>query len=200
MRIVSLREIEGPYLYSLENGSRGVLTVPAVPASLDAPSGKDGEASSGSLQALRKTVARLGEFTQEELRVISELRTRDLQVRGHEDAHIAAGGAYIRGSAGYSFQSGPDGKSYAIGGEVQIDLSPEETPEATIQKMRVVRAAALAPSDPSAADSAIAAAASQIEASAYAELISRQRQTAAETYRSSANSFRLPGNLIDLAA
>jgi hypothetical protein len=43
-------------------------------------------------------------------------------------------------------------------------------PEETVQKMRIIRAAALAPSEPSAADLSVAAAASEIEADALAEI------------------------------
>jgi hypothetical protein len=51
------------------------------------------------------------------------------------------GGAYASAPT-YTFQQGPDGKRYAVGGEVQIDTSTERTPEATIRKMRVVISAA----------------------------------------------------------
>ncbi len=102
---------------------------------------------------------------------IARLKASDAAVRAHEAAHVAAGGSYVRGAASFTFQQGPDGKQYAIGGEVGIDVSPVPgNPQATISKMITVRAAALAPSDPSAADRAVAAAASQAEAAARAEL------------------------------
>jgi hypothetical protein len=55
---------------------------------------------------------------------------------------------------------------YAVGGEVQIDTSPAGSPEATIRKMQQIRRAALAPSQPSGTDRAVAAQASQIETQA----------------------------------
>lgn len=98
----------------------------------------------------------------EALAVISELKQTDKKVRAHEAAHIAAGGQYVSGGASYEYQTGPDGKRYAVGGEVQIDTSEvPNDPEATIAKMEVVRRAALAPSNPSSQDRSVAAAATR---------------------------------------
>jgi len=56
-----------------------------------------------------------------------------------------------------------------VGGEVQIDTSPAGSPEATIRKMQQIRRAALAPSQPSGTDRAVAAQASQVETQARME-------------------------------
>ncbi|HTU59109.1 MAG TPA: putative metalloprotease CJM1_0395 family protein, partial [Polyangiales bacterium] len=88
---------------------------------------------------------------------IRALVKRDAEVRAHEQAHAAAGGAFA-GAASYGYQRGPDGRSYAVSGEVPIDVSTiAGDPAATIQKMQQVKRAALAPRDPSNADRAIAA-------------------------------------------
>ncbi len=100
---------------------------------------------------------------------VNDLKQRDLEVKAHEQAHMAAGGPVVQGGATYQYQTGPDGKSYAVGGEVKIDVSPERTPEATIRKMQQIRRAALAPSQPSSTDRAVAAQALQIEAQARME-------------------------------
>ncbi len=87
---------------------------------------------------------------------IRQLQARDKEVRAHEAAHAAAGGSYA-GSPSYSFSRGPDGRSYATGGEVSIDISSiPGDPEATLQKASQVRAAALAPVQPSAQDMRVA--------------------------------------------
>ena len=101
---------------------------------------------------------------------IRQLQARDRAVRAHEFAHTSVGGRYA-GNANFTYQRGPDGVLYATGGEVPIDVSvvPGD-PEATIEKMQVVRRAALAPLNPSAADRAVAAAASAKAARAAAEL------------------------------
>ena len=96
---------------------------------------------------------------------VKDLEARDREVRTHEAAHQAAAGG-LGGGASFEYETGPDGKSYAIGGEVPIDMSAGRTPEETIRRARQVRAAALAPADPSPQDMAVAAAASQMEAAA----------------------------------
>ncbi len=105
------------------------------------------------------------QLSEEEQQQVQELKSRDQQVRTHEAAHAAAAGPHANGGPSFTYQLGPDGRSYAIGGEVQIDVSPVEgDPEATIRKMQAVRAAALAPADPSSQDRAVAALASQQQA------------------------------------
>ncbi len=113
------------------------------------------------------------ELSEDEQREVEQLQARDREVRNHEQAHVAAGGQYVQGGPRYDFTRGPDGRQYATGGEVSIDTSPAKTPEATIQKARVVRRAALAPAEPSAQDRRVAAQASQMENQARQELSRR---------------------------
>ncbi len=122
-----------------------------------------------------------------DLEIIQQLKKRDTDVRTHEQAHLAVAGRYAAGSVSYSYQTGPDGVKYAIGGEVPIDMSAESTPEATIQKMETVRRAALAPADPSPADLQIASAASAQEIQARQKLQVIQREKA-NSHHSSASS------------
>jgi hypothetical protein len=118
-------------------------------------------------------------LTEEEKQEVTELQKRDREVRAHEQAHIAAGGQYITGGASFEYETGPNGRRYAVGGEVSIDTSEVKgDPEATIQKMRVVRKAALAPAKPSAKDRSVAATASQKEAEARQELAKQKREEA----------------------
>ena len=107
-----------------------------------------------------------------ELKQLTELKARDREVRAHEAAHQAVGGQYA-GSISYVYERGPDGAQYAVGGEVSISTSPVGgDPQATIDKMRVVRAAALAP-----AERAVAAEAMQLMLQAQAELSSELGRT-----------------------
>ena len=118
-----------------------------------------------------------GKWTPEEQQKIDELRSRDQEVRTHEMAHVAAGGAYVTSGPSYEYELGPDGKGYAVGGSVGIDTSPVGgDPEATIAKMQVVAAAALAPAKPSGQDLKVAAAARQAEAKARSELVQLQAE------------------------
>ena len=111
------------------------------------------------------------ELDLEQQREVDELKKTDQEVKAHERAHMAAGAGLVMGGANYQYQRGPDGKMYAVGGEVKIDTSREKDPKNTIDKMQQVKRAALAPSQPSGPDRSVAARASQIEAEARIELL-----------------------------
>lgn len=105
----------------------------------------------------------------EQMKELQELKARDREVRAHEMAHLAAAGGLATSGATFTYQRGPDGASYAIGGEVKIDTSSGNNPEDTIRRAQIIRAAALAPAEPSGQDRAVAAKAAQMEAEARAE-------------------------------
>lgn len=105
---------------------------------------------------------------------VRKLQAIDQKVRQHEAAHKAAG-AGLTGAATYQYVRGPDGRQYAVAGEVSINTSPAGTPEATLAKAEQIRAAALAPADPSPQDQAVAAAAAMLALQARQE-IARQRR------------------------
>ena len=109
-------------------------------------------------------------LSQDELKAVTELKSRDAEVRAHEQAHLSAAGGHASGGATFSYTTGPNGKQYASAGKVPIDTSTEDTPEATILKMRTIRRAALAPASPSSADRAIAAQATAKETQAMKEM------------------------------
>lgn len=125
-------------------------------------------------------------LSEQELKQLTELKARDREVRAHEAAHQAVGGQYA-GAMSFTYQRGPDGAQYAVGGEVSIDLSPVQgDPQATIEKMRIVRAAAMAPAEPSGQDRAVAAQAMQIMLQAQSELAAESGSSpraASDTYR-----------------
>lgn len=122
------------------------------------------------------------DLSEEEKAQVAKLKAIDAKVRAHERAHAAAGGQYA-GAPSYGYTRGPDGQMYATSGEVSIDISPENDPEATLQKAAQVAAAALAPADPSGADRAVAAAAQALRLEALAQIRAEKRaeQEQAET-------------------
>jgi hypothetical protein len=109
------------------------------------------------------------EQQQIEQQEIAELSARDREVRAHEQAHAAVGGQHA-GAPTYEFKIGPDGKRYAVGGEVPIDISKTGDPEEDLRKMMQVRAAALAPAQPSPQDMRVAAEATAMAAEARVEI------------------------------
>ena len=115
-------------------------------------------------------------LTPDQQKQLDELRARDTDVRQHEQAHMAAGGALVSGGANYSYQEGPDGKQYAIGGEVSIRLASGQSPQETLTNAKQVAAAALAPVDPSGQDRAVAAEADQMAQEAQSEINKQQQQ------------------------
>ena len=114
--------------------------------------------------------------------VVAKLKARDAAVRAHEQAHIAAGGSVVKGGASFTYQEGPDGLSYAVGGEVSVDTAPvPDNPSATIAKANAIRAAALAPADPSPQDLSVASEALLMAADAAFSLASSEPTNGAVT-------------------
>lgn len=110
-----------------------------------------------------------------EQRQIQQLAERDREVKAHEQAHQTVGGQYA-GAMSLTYERGPDGKNYAIGGEVSIDTGKvANDPQATLDKAETVRRAALAPAEPSSQDRRVASQAIQIALEARAD-IQQQRQ------------------------
>lgn len=153
------------------------------------------------------------ELTEEERQQVADLKRRDNEVRRHEAAHQSTAGALSQGGPSFETQRGPDGREYAVGGEVGIDSAPVEgDPAGTIRKMQQVRRAALAPANPSSQDRQVAAQAAQAEQQARAEL-NRPTDEASEpggfgTTQGEANAFRsalaaqfsnTPGRFINVA-
>jgi len=134
-----------------------------------AASKKTSEKQTDAASTEQAIEAKQSALTAEELKQLSQLKSRDREVRAHEQAHLSVAGQHAAGGASFTLERGPDGNSYAVGGEVPIDVSSESTPEATIQKMQTIRRAALAPADPSSADRQIAAQASAKEMQARRE-------------------------------
>ena len=93
------------------------------------------------------------ELTKEEKAEVKELKSRDTEVKTHEQAHISAGAS----NAQYEYKTGPDGIKYATGGHAEIDTSKADNPHATLRKAQQIKKAALAPANPSSQDRKVAA-------------------------------------------
>ncbi len=147
---------------------------------------------------------------QQEKQQVEQLRARDREVRTHEAAHKAAAGSFAQGGPVYQYQTGPDGKRYAVGGEVNIDTSKiPNDPEATLQKAQTIRRAANAPAQPSSQDRRVAAQASQLETEARQEIAQKQasrqdpersQNKLVATFDNESNTSNTAGNLLDIFA
>jgi len=125
----------------------------------------------------RKDVGNAGTYDEKTQREIDRLKKRDMEVKLHERMHLAVAGPYARGGANFQYTTGPDGKKYAVSGEVSIDTSEvPDNPQATIAKAQTIRRAALAPAEPSGQDRAVAAEATQMEMRAKQELFKKDSE------------------------
>lgn len=126
--------------------------------------------------------ARSRELSAAEQREVERLQQIDAEVHAHEQAHISAGHGVVTSGPVYNYTNGPDGKQYAIAGEVGIDTSPEKKPQANIDKGQRIQEAALAPAQPSPQDYQVAATGSQLEAQGRSDLAAEMRRQQAAAY------------------
>jgi SprA-related family len=176
---VSISTTAQQRLQALENGNTSVSN----------PADETSTTTSMSKRTSLSTEPIAQELRPEEQRIVEELRKRDRDVRAHEQAHLAAAGRYARGGAQFTYQVGPDGKRYAVGGEVPIDVSEVPgDPRATLQKAATIRRAALAPAHPSSADLAVASQAARLATKAHQELLQEVAQQQSDGVHNTAHT------------
>jgi hypothetical protein len=178
-----------------ENASSGVSSSGVSSAENDLTTESEDGEDSNSQSTGPKTELQL---TEDERRILNQLKARDAEVRAHEAAHLAAAGPHAKGAPTFEYETGPDGRQYATGGEVSIDSSPVPgDPEATVRKAQTIKRAALAPREPSGQDRQVAAQAAQLEAQARQQIQAekaeeskeaREESSATETDISQANT------------
>lgn len=168
---------------------------PVSSAYVSTASRSTGNGASAGASGRRAEEGQNGQLSREEAAEVAELKKIDSKVRQHEMAHMAAGGGLVTSGASYTYQKGPDGVNYAVGGEVGIDTSSGRTPEETIARAQRIRAAALAPADPSGQDRAVAAKATQMEQEARGELAQQAMRGASGTDGDESRQGKLAGYL-----
>ncbi len=176
--------------------SEGVSVNGLISALGSSPTGRpQQQRETPETKAAESTSPNKSELTEEERQQVEELKKRDAEVRRHEQAHKAAAGGHAKGGPTYSYESGPDGRRYAVGGEVQIDTSDVKgDPDATIRKMRQIQRAANAPAEPSSQDRQVASqAASKLQA-AQREKSAEQAESVAGGEANHAEESRQLGN------
>ena len=123
------------------------------------------------------SVKSYSELSDKEKAAVRRLKALDAHVHQHEEAHRRAAGELAIGTPNYEYQTGPDGKRYAVAGDVKIETSKDSRgPAATIVKAMKIRMAALAPSDPSSQDRNVAAQAMKMEQEAQIELAQQKSE------------------------
>lgn len=127
-------------------------------------------------------------LTPEQKQELAELKARDTEVKTHEQAHLAAASGLSASAPSYEYETGPDGNKYAVGGEVSISFTKSSDPKENIAKAQTMKAAALAPAQPSSQDLAVARRATSIILDAQQELIREQQVKMAEQFSESSNA------------
>jgi len=149
--------------------------------SQSAPQASNNQDETAKQQVEQQIVKKQQQIEQAQTKQIEQLVQRDTEVKTHEQAHAAVGGSLTQ-SPSYQYEKGPDGRRYAVEGEVSIDVSPVSgDPKATLSKMQKVYAAAMAPVQPSMADIRVAAQALQNMNEANKQLIQDRQQDTGST-------------------
>ncbi len=135
---------------------------------------EDGASQSGQADATGRAM------DSDDQALLSKLQARDAKVRGHEHSHIMAAGGQAQGLPQYTYQTGPDGRQYAVGGSVNISITTSGDAQASARQAETARRAALATGEPSIRDSLTAAQAGDMAA--------RARQRAVDSYAGAGRS------------
>lgn len=118
------------------------------------------------------------ELDEAEMRELQELKSRDREVKTHEQAHINASGSIPTSAPSYDYETGPDGQRYAVGGSVSYKMPSTDCPEEQIKLAQQLKRMALAPAQPSSKDRSIAAKATQKESQARQKLAEERAEEA----------------------
>ncbi|SEI57376.1 SprA-related family protein [Allopseudospirillum japonicum] len=182
------------------SAAKGISTKTSATDSQAQEAATYGRFSDDELEQKRQALAKQQQqIEQEQEAIVRELAARDAEVRRHEQAHAAAGGE-LAGSPQYDYVEGPDGRQYAVSGEVDIQFSPVSgDPEATLRNAEKVMQAALAPEQPSSQDRRVHAEAQAVVSQARAE-IARQRTEQQALHGRAGASFTFSGTPVESAS
>lgn len=95
-------------------------------------------------------------LTPEQQQELTKLKKTDADVKAHEQAHLSAASGISASAPSYTYEEGPDGQKYAVGGEVNVSFDETGDPEKDKASAETMKRAALAPADPSSQDRAVA--------------------------------------------
>lgn len=184
MAIAGVMAVVAPYALMNATASRATRAPQSIAATPTADTVREtppNEQADATTQAKDRVIRGQDERQRspEEQRQLAMLEARDREVRAHEQAHLSTAGGLASGPARFSYQRGPNGVNYAVGGEVTLSLRKGQTPEETLAIARKIQAAALAPAQPSQQDRNIAAVAGQMALEAATELARQSNAKAA---------------------
>lgn len=136
--------------------------------------------SSEAMELYKAEQNKQEELTPQEKQELAKLKNTDAEVKRHENAHKAAAGGLRTSSPNYEYETGPDGKKYAVAGDVNISYQKSSDPEVNLKNAQKLKAAALAPAEPSAQDRSVARKADMEIAKAKQEILEEQQNKDSE--------------------
>ncbi len=103
--------------------------------------------------------------------LLNRLQLADSTVRNHENQHFFSAGGLAAGTPKFEFTTGPDGRQYAVAGEVAIAAVPGTDASRAARDSATIARAATAPGDASAQDVVVAGTAASRGAALYAQAL-----------------------------
>ena len=131
--------------------------------------------SSEAMELYKAEQNKQEELTQQEEQELAKLKNTDAEVKRHENAHKAMAAGLQTSGPNYEYETGPDGKKYAVAGDVNISYQKSSDPEINLKNAQKLKAAALAPAEPSAQDRSVARKADMEIAKAKQEILEEQQ-------------------------
>lgn len=110
----------------------------------------------------------------EDRQELARLQQQDITVRTRDMAYVAAT-AGVSGGFTVRYETGPDGRRYAVEANVQLDTSDAATPEQSLAKARALRAALMSAGGDATRDASATARAAALEYRARAEIARAHR-------------------------
>lgn len=156
-QLVALK-IKAETTNAAESGQPRAITGPSgsgMPASIGSGNHTSGRLSATAANGL--VAAKLADqLSTAERADLAKMQQRDQQVRQEEKAHVAVAGD-LAGPISYTYQLGPDGRQYAVGGSVSVQAQTVSGDPAEAKRLSGRMAtAANAATNPSAQDFATA--------------------------------------------
>lgn len=127
------------------------------------------------------------ELSQKEQQEISQLKITDAKVRAHEHAHKSTAAGLTTSGPNYEYETGPDGQKYAVAGDVNVGYQHSSDPRVNLRNAQKLKAAALAPAEPSSQDRSVARKADMEIAKAQQEIREEENKQTDETSSGSDN-------------
>jgi len=125
---------------------------------------------------------------------IAQLEIREKMVINHEKMHMSVGGS-LASNPTYTYVTGPDGKKYVSGGQVDMKMPSGGSLDALLHGLKKIKSAATAVGNPSGADINTAATAAAIEASVLKEVALKKMNQAYEKTKEMQNQPKIDKNM-----